>query len=136
MNKQLVCGDIGGTKTILHAAEINNGMVRELFTHRYDNHKFATFSEILQDFLNRTRNSNRLLSACFAVAGPVVAQQAQLTNLSWQISSSDISAEFSIPSVKLINDFEAAALGIESLSPSDMATLQTGKSLAQSMRCV
>ena len=93
MNKQLVCGDIGGTKTILHAAEINNGMVRELFTHRYDNHKFATFSEILQDFLNRTRNTNRLLSACFAVAGPVVAQQAQLTNLPWQISSSDISAE-------------------------------------------
>jgi len=136
LNKQLVCGDIGGTKTILQAAEISNGMVRELFTHRYDNHKFAAFSEIFQDFLNRAPAITHPLSACFAVAGPIVTQQAQLTNLPWQIGSSDISAEFSIPSVTLINDFEAAALGIEGLSTSDMATLQTGKSLAQSMRVV
>lgn len=132
----MICGDIGGTKTLLQAAEIRDGQARELFSRRYDNHKFATFSEILQDFLNRTGERNFLLAACFAVAGPVVTQQAKLTNLPWQISSNDISTEFSIPSVKLINDFEAAALGIESLSSGDMATLQVGQSVAQSMRVV
>jgi glucokinase len=134
LNKQFVCGDIGGTKTILQSAEISHGKARALLTHRYDNHNFATFSEIFQDFLDRTRGTGHPLAACFAVAGPVVTQQVELTNLPWKINSSTISAEFSIPSVKLINDFEAAALGIESLSPDDMTILQTGKSLAHSMR--
>ncbi len=138
MNKQLIYGDIGGTKTILQIAEIRNGEVHEQFTHRYNSCTYATFSDIVKDFLNRsgTTSINHPVAACFAIAGPVVAQQAKLTNLPWQINSTDIADEFSIPVVKLINDFEAAALAIELLSPDDLVTLQAGKAQAQAMRVV
>ncbi len=136
MNKQLIYGDIGGTKTILQLAEIKGEEVYEQFTYRYDSHTFANFSDILKDFLNRAGTKNPPAAACFAIAGPIIAQQVKLTNLLWQINSNDIAHEFSIPNVKLINDFEAAALAVESLSPDDLVTLQAGQAHAQAMRVV
>ena len=136
MNKQLIYGDIGGTKTILQLAEIRNGEIHQQFTYRYDSAAFVTFSDMLRDFLNRTETTKHPVAACFAIAGPIVAQQTKVTNLPWQISSTSISDEFSIPVVKLINDFEAAALAIESLSKNDMITLQTGQTHAQATRVV
>jgi len=139
LNKQLVYGDIGGTKTILQLGEIRDGVVCEQFTAHYNSYTYVTFSDLLKDFLNRAgaaKTIHNLIAACFAVAGPVVAQQVKLTNLPWQINSIDITNEFSIPVVKLMNDFEAAALAIEMLSPDDLVTLQAGKAHAQAMRVV
>lgn len=139
MNKYLIYGDIGGTKTILQIGRIGDGEVREQFTHRYDSTAYATLSDLIRDFLRRAeaeKTFNHPVAACFAVAGPVTAQQAKLTNLPWQISSTGIADEFSIPHVNLINDFEAAALAIEILSPHDLTTLQAGKPQAQAMRVV
>ena len=136
MNKQLIYGDIGGTKTILQLAEIADGQTHARFTQRYDSAAFATFSDILSDFLRRAATPGVPAAACFAVAGPIAGQQATLTNLPWQISSARIAHEFSIPAVKLINDFEAAALAIESLPSSGLVTLQAGQPHAQAMRVV
>ena len=136
MNKQIVYGDIGGTKTILQLAEIKDKEISEQLTHRYDSQAFANFSDILRDFLNTAGVSNYPAAACFAVAGPIVAQQAKLTNLSWQINSADIANEFSIAHVKLINDFAAAALAIDNLRSDDLVTLQAGRAHAQAMRVV
>lgn len=135
MNTQLLYGDIGGTKTILQLAEIAEGGIRECRTQRYDSAAFATFSDILQDFLGQA-TTQPPPAACFAVAGPIAAQQATLTNLPWQIGSAHIAHAFSIPSVKLINDFEAVALAIENLPGSDLITLQAGQPHAQAMRVV
>jgi glucokinase len=136
LNKLSLYGDIGGTKTILQMSEINGGRIQPSITRRYDSQTFATFSDILGDFLSRAGITGHPLAACFAIAGPIVAQQATLTNLPWQISSAGIADEFSIPSVKLINDFEAAALAVEILSPDDLSTLQAGHMHEQAMRVV
>lgn len=136
MNKQIIYGDIGGTKTILQLAEVSDGKIHPQFTYRYDSYAFANFSDILKDFLTRAGAENPPAAACFAVAGPIVDQQAKLTNLSWQINSTDIAHEFSIPSAELINDFEAAALAIENLSPADLVTLQAGQIHMQGMRVI
>lgn len=135
MNKQLIYGDIGGTKTILQLA-VADGQTHVRFTQRYDSAAFATFSDILSDFLRRAATPGVPAAACFAVAGPIAGQQATLTNLPWQISSAHIAHEFSIPAVKLINDFEAAALALESLPPNSLITLQAGQPHAQAMRVV
>lgn len=135
MNTQLLYGDIGGTKTILQLAEVAEGNIRECCTKRYDSAAFATFSDILRDFLGQA-TTQPPPAACFAVAGPIAAQQATLTNLPWQISSATIAQEFSIAAVKLINDFEAVALAIENLPSSDLTTLQTGQPHAHAMRVV
>jgi len=139
LSKQLIYGDIGGTKTILQAAELRDGKIHEQFTYRYDSCAYTAFSDILRNFLNKTEITATIrypVTACFAIAGPIVSQKAKLTNLPWLIEAADIRSEFSISSVKLINDFEAAALAIETLPPSDLVTLQAGKSHAQGMRVV
>lgn len=133
VNTQLLYGDIGGTKTVLQLAEIADGGIRECCTKRYDSTAFATFSDILRDFLSQA-TTHPPAAACFAVAGPIAAQQATLTNLPWRISSADIAHEFSMAAVKLINDFEAIALAIDSLPPSDLITLQAGQPHAHAMR--
>ena len=135
MNTQLLYGDIGGTKTILQLAEIADGQIHERRTQRYDSAAFATFSDILRDFLGQA-TTQPPPAACFAVAGPIADQQATLTNLPWQISSANIAQEFSIAAVKLINDFEAVALAIENLPSSDLTTLQSGNPHAHAMRVV
>lgn len=136
MNKKLICGDIGGTKTILQLVEITEGNGQERLIKRYHSADFTSFSEILRDFLSQAGASNRPHAACFAVAGPIVDQQVKLTNLSWQFSSENLSSEFSIPVVKLLNDFEATAVAIEHVLSSDLLTIQTGQAHPQAMRVV
>jgi len=139
LDKQLIYGDIGGTKSILQIATLRNAEVNVQFTHRYSNNAYTTFSDLLRDFLDRpeiVKTTNSPVAACFAVAGPVVAQKIVMTNLPWQIDGAEIKSEFSIPNVRLLNDFEAAALAIEILPQSDLATLQAGRMHAQEMRVV
>ena len=139
MNTQLIYGDIGGTKTILQIAKITDNRILEQFTHYYESNSFTSFSAILRDFLEKAgikKTSAHPVAACFAVAGPIVEQQVKLTNLPWSINAAEMMAEFSFPCVKLINDFEAAALAIEILSPNDLVTLQVGKARAKEMRVV
>ncbi len=139
MNAYFVCGDIGGTKTWLQALQSNDGALQVRYEQEYDSRAYASFSNVLRDFLDKAGRKHTDCSpaaACLAVAGPVVAQRAKLTNLPWLMDAYAIAAEFSIPSVKLINDFEAAALGIEMLPVSDLVTLQPGKPQTQGVRVV
>jgi len=135
MNRYFICGDIGGTKTWLQALQLSDGALQVRYEQQYDSRTYAGFSDVLRDFLDKAR-MNRPVAACLAVAGPVVAQRAKLTNLPWLMDVAAIAAEFSIPSVKLINDFEAAALGIEMLPGRDLVTLQPGKPQTQGVRVV
>ncbi|MCP5291787.1 MAG: glucokinase [Burkholderiales bacterium] len=139
MNVQMICGDIGGTKTLLQAARLNNGVICELNTHRYQSNEYACFSDVLSDFLNRPEVKNsagKPEAACFAVAGPVTTQHANLTNLPWQIDATEIARTFAIPKVRLLNDFEAAALAIDELSPADLITLQEGCAQPEATRVI
>ncbi|MCH9638490.1 MAG: glucokinase [Betaproteobacteria bacterium] len=138
MDKQLIYGDIGGTKTILQIATLREAAVHVQFTYHYNSNAYTTFSDLLRDFLDRSEiklSTSASITACFAIAGPVVGQKIKMTNLPWQIDSTEIKSEFSMSSVQLLNDFEAAALAIEILSPEDLTTLQTGQVHAQEM-CV
>ena len=139
MNAYFICGDIGGTKTLLQALQSNDGALQVRYEQQYDSRAYAGFSDVLRDFLDKAgmeHTDRNPAAACLAVAGPVVAQRAKLTNLPWLMDAAAIAAEFSIPNVKLINDFEAAALGIEILPGSDLVTLQPGKPQTQGVRVV
>tara|TARA_R110002073_G_scaffold180366_1_gene338714 strand:- start:28 stop:1062 length:1035 start_codon:yes stop_codon:yes gene_type:complete len=135
MNKQLICGDIGGTKTLLRTTSFNDGKILEYTERCYDSAAYSSFTDMLKDFLDTAGIHNHPSTACFAVAGPIVAQRVKLTNLPWFIDASDIATKFLISSVILINDFEATAQAIETLPESDRITLQAGKPQAQAM-CV
>lgn len=139
MSKYLIYGDIGGTKTLLRAARLTAGNTEPYHEQRYDSQAYDDFTDILTDFLAKAgmaKTNRQPASACFAIAGPIISQQAKLTNLPWLMDASVLATDFSIPKVKLINDFEAVALGIEKLSQDDLVTLQVGVKSEPAMRVV
>ncbi|MDP2824459.1 MAG: glucokinase [Sulfuritalea sp.] len=125
----LLCGDIGGTKTLLGLAHDGHFVADR----RYANADFPDFAGVLAAFLADTRTDVSLIrGGCLAVAGPVADDggSATLTNLPWNIDSDALSRRFGLPALRLANDFAAAALGAVTSPPTQRVTLQCGEPLA------
>ena len=54
MGTYFVSGDIGGTKTLLQAAEWLDGNVHVRCERRYASREYLSFSDVLRDFLGAT----------------------------------------------------------------------------------
>lgn len=133
--KTLLAGDIGGTKTLLQLSEIVDGSRYVLLEKHFDSASYASLNRIIAEFMYGLPSDN-LHAACFGVAGPVAGDQASITNLPWLIEAAAIGAEFSIPHVRLINDFQAVAYGIDALEAGDLAVLQAGQAVTHGVRAV
>jgi len=136
----ILAGDIGGTKALLMLATSRQGQLAPVLERRYAVASYADFSAMLGRFLDECRQHRgrdpRLASACFGAAGPVSAGCIQMTNLPWRLDAAAIAAEFDIGRVLLVNDFEAAAKGVEALAPGDSTMLQRGEPLSHAARVV
>ncbi len=128
---RILCGDIGGTKTLLQLVDVSTSNLHIVKQARYDSHDYPQFDQLINHFLGTVSNQHTIDAACFGVAGPVITantnQTASVTNLPWQISSSQLATKFSIQHVALINDFQAIGYGISSLNKNDLVMLQAGK---------
>lgn len=129
-----LAGDIGGTKTLLQISAAD-GIREPLLQKSYSSAGYAGLVEILDEFLHEAGIAE-VTSACFALAGPVSGRCVKLTNLPWAVDADVVAARFAIGRVSLINDFEAAGLGVAVLQPSDLNTLQAGETHAHGMRVV
>jgi glucokinase len=118
---RVLAGDVGGTKTLLRCVETDGDVVAE---QRFDSTAFATFDDLLREFLPRIPGA--IDAACFAVAGPVYGGRAEITNLHWDLDQAALARTFAIPDVSLINDFYAVALGVPLLGPNDLLPLHKG----------
>jgi len=116
---RVIAGDVGGTKTLLRCVDESGAVVAET---RFESAKYATFDDLLRAF-----DSGPVAAACFAVAGPVFAGRAGVTNLGWVMEEDALARSFGIPRVSLINDFYAIALGVPLLGPADLLSLQRGE---------
>lgn len=119
---RILVGDIGGTKTLLAMAP--SGARPEAIV-RYENRNYGRFEEVIADFLSR--HPGTIDRACFGVAGPVVANRTQATNLPWVIDGAMLETNLGIPRVRLINDFFAVAAGIPELQADELVTLNPGQ---------
>ncbi len=124
----ILCADVGGTKTLFGLADAvaSDGTVHMLVTQRYLAAEVSSFEEALQRFLKSQAGviNRPLRAACFGVAGPVDGQSIQMTNLPWRLDASVLSAMLNGIPVRLVNDFYAAASGIDALAPTDLMPLQ------------
>lgn len=122
-------GDIGGTKVLLGLAE--NGVLID--ERRYASADFSNFTDLLAAFFADARiNPSQIQGGCLALAGPIADDggSAQLTNLPWRIDRAELTRRFGLPTLHLVNDFAAAALGAVTASPEQRVTLQSGNRLA------
>jgi glucokinase len=122
-------GDIGGTHTRLQLGRVVKGAPRSLLEQVCPSADFSSLAAAVEAFLAHPQAielRGRLAAACFAVAGPVQEGLAQLTNLPWRVEASALSAELGIARVEVLNDFVAAAYGVEALDLPDKVVLQPG----------
>lgn len=127
--EHVLVGDIGGTKTALSLYAHEGRDYREVASARYVSSAYSGLSPIAREFLRSTLGDapwSSLRAGVFGVAGPVEHGVCKTTNLPWVIDERTLAAALAAP-VSLINDFQAAALGIAELSPADFVVLQEGE---------
>lgn len=128
----VLAGDIGGTKTLLHIAEVRGTHIKTLHQARFASQEYPDFTGLLGEFLDQAPPSlrNTLTAACFGVAGPITgpeegSRQARITNLPWCIDEAQLREQLQLPRARLINDFYATASGIEALDDDDLTALNS-----------
>lgn len=134
MSKLVLAGDLGGTKTLLALAETAEGAPAIVREQRFDSRAYPDFETLLAEFLGPS--PGRIESACFGIAGPTDGATAQLTYLPWHLDASALAARFDMGRVDLLNDFVAAARGIDQLQDDQLTTLQAGQPQARAPRVV
>lgn len=142
----VLAGDVGGTKTLLQLAEIKQAgdtvHVEVLSEERFDSGDFEDLAPMVENFLKdaAVAGLESPRSACFGVAGPVEGdtshQRARLTNLPWRLDSLRLAQQLKLQKVRLINDFQAIAYGIDTLVRTDLETLQAGREEHEAPRLV
>jgi glucokinase len=76
---------------------------------------------IAQEFLNRA--GMPIQAACFGVAGPVIAEKARITNLTWTVDAASLRQKLQLSSVRLLNDLDAVANAVPILESEDLIVL-------------
>ncbi len=136
----ILAGDIGGTKTLLEVGTWVDGRWHPAFGARYAAADHTALQSVLRHFFRdwgeQGGSQDQLTHVCFGVAGPMFNNRVQMTNLPWIVDGQSISAEFNISSVRVVNDFTAAASGVEMLEDTDLVVLQAGEPLAAAPRLV
>lgn len=130
----LIAGDIGGTKTILRLLEITTDQpfpfnLIPFYEQTYFSQSYTDLVPLIHQFLQEAQREIQpkitVEKACFGIAGPVINNTSNLTNLNWSLSGEHIAQVLSLEKVSLINDFAAIGYGILGLKPEDLCPLQT-----------
>lgn len=126
---RVLAADVGGTNTRLALLDVGNGGARVLHRRRYRSRDFPALTPIAVSFLQEL--DRQPAHACFAIAGPVRHGRGVLSNLSWVVDRRALACAIGIPRTRVVNDLVAAGWGVSRLAPSDLATLQNGRSLGE-----
>ena len=139
-----IAGDIGGTNSRLQLfqrakassvlATPGGSTCKEaseeevlLMERIYSSQKFASLTFIIESFLKEAATSHpeiademHPVACCLAVAGPVRANRATITNVSWTLDGAEMSKALRIADVLIINDFVGVGYGLLALTRDDV----------------
>lgn len=118
----ILAGDIGGTKTLLALFELRSGCWERVFIREFPSQSFERFEDVLIKLQEEAPHP--ISAACFGIAGPVVDQKSQLTNLSWTIDAEALTGLLNTPRIRLINDLEAIGYSLPWLSMDELVAIQ------------
>ena len=124
--RMILAGDIGGTKTLLGLFEPGDQRPIPLHTESFPTTDFGGLPEIIETFFSQRQERPHVQSAAFGVAGPVINQHAQMTNVEWQVDAAELGRAFTFAQVRLLNDLEAMAYSVPVLDGDELTPLQSG----------
>jgi len=119
----VLLGDIGATNA--RFSLLSNGNLSAISS--FGVAEFGQFTDALAIFIKEHCRQTQIHKALLAIAGPVKGERVALTNSSWVIDTGELQTVFGLR-VRIINDFEAVALSLPSLTSADLAGMGGGKS--------
>lgn len=120
----ILAGDVGGTKTHLALFRPNGRAFVPIMDQRVMSRDYPGLDALVREVLARHRG--RIQAACFGVAGPIVGERCEATNLPWTVDAALLRRTLGVRAIGLINDLSAMAYGIAALPSSKLATLNAG----------
>jgi glucokinase len=135
----VLAADVGGTNARIGLGRYDGEHVSLLARRVYPTQTCASLEAAIDVFLDDPEvaaSAAAVEGACFAVAGPVTQGRARLTNRGWTISEEALSAHLGLDSVRVINDFAAAGVGIGELEEEDFLALQHGSGIEHGVRVI
>jgi glucokinase len=134
---EIIAGDIGGTKSwLVWVVGDAYASQKVRFEHVYASADFSDMGALLQRFMHDAAVGCAPDSLTLALPGVVQNRQARLTNLDWQLDADQLAAQLSIPAVHFLNDFQAAAVAVETLTAADTCVLNAGQPQAGGIRAI
>ena len=126
----ILAGDIGGTKTHLGLFDSVPARPRPIAVRTYSTLDYPDLPSMIAAFLDGddTRHAS-ISTATFGVAGPVIGESAELTNVPWQVHAPEVASRFGMARVRLLNDLQAMAYSIPVLREGEVHVLQEGEAL-------
>ena len=129
MSDLLLAADVGATKTNLALYAVADGVLTTVDEAHLVNEGYPGLEDVVRAFL---RDRTYLPSAaCFGIAGPVADGRSQMPNLGWLIDAAALARTLRHARVVLLNDLEATAHGIPTLSPEQLMVLNPGAAVAR-----
>jgi glucokinase len=120
----LLAGDLGGTKTLLGLYEPDAVRPVPVDVREFTTLDYGGLGPMVDDFLSGVQTPRTEIDATvIGVAGPVIDQEAVLTNVPWRVSARAVGARAHLGSVVLVNDVEAMAYAVDALAPDEQVTL-------------
>lgn len=131
----ILAGDIGGTKTNVALFDTKDGRIGQpIALQSFPSARHTSLNAIVEEYLSH--NKADIERACFGIAGPVVGNRVEATNLPWIVDGGALSKTIGGAPVRLINDLEANAFGIETLKDEQLFTLNEGDPNASGHRAL
>ena len=136
-SRLFLVGDVGATNARLAIATRNGGAIEWVHEARLHAASYPTFDAAIDAvFAESSVERSAIAAACFGVAGPIRGRRARFTNRDWVIDADAIEARLGGATVRLVNDLEAAAIGIDAVPSADFAVLQAALPVADGVRLV
>jgi glucokinase len=120
----ILAGDMGATNTRLALFAEEDGILRCVAGETFRSQHSLNLESIVQEFV--TNRGVAISAACFGVAGPVQHGRCEATNLAWVVDAAVLASVLGTEQVWLINDLEATAQEIATLTARDWLVPHAG----------
>lgn len=122
-SRRALVADIGGTNFRLAITDIDRLTIEHFAL--LSTGDFTRPQDAIERYLKTVPFRPEMVA--LALAGPVDNDTARLTNRPWEFTKADIQAVTGAETVLLINDFEALALAVPTLTDYDLHEVKRGK---------
>jgi glucokinase len=120
----ILAGDIGGTKTHVALFSFQDNNLKAELEKTFPSQEYSGLEPILEEFF--ATGKHPIGRASFGIAGPLIDGKVNPPNLDWIVDPLSLAKTLDLPSVSLLNDLEAAAYGIFTLTPEEFLVLNEG----------